>query len=133
MTKDQFGLFLSKTLKHCIHPLLRKKTIQDVNLCSGFCNLPWDRGIWFKIVSLRPKLRDLADLLKCETSFIENILWGKQAALVCTDLVNALVKLISLEKVNNCLSRWCFQSFPLSKIPVREKDFYSKINSLIFR
>ena len=45
-----------------------------------------------KTVAFDWKPWDLADMLKCEIGFTENILWEKQAALVCTDLLNALVK-----------------------------------------
>ena len=75
-----------------IHWLLRKKTIQDINLSLWFCDLLWDHEIRFKTVSLVPKPWDLAGLLKYEITFTEKHTLKKQAALVCTDLVNASVK-----------------------------------------
>ena len=90
--KINLSCFCFQKQWNIIHWLLKKKTIQDVSLSSGFCNLPWDHKIWFKTMSLTPKLQDRAGLLKCEISLLKNILWEKQVTFVCTYLVNALVK-----------------------------------------
>ena len=70
-SKINLGCFYFQKCWNIIHQLLRKKTIQDINLSSGFCDLPWDHEIWFKTMSLTPKVWDLAGLLKDEINFTE--------------------------------------------------------------
>ena len=69
--KINLGCFCFQNRWNIINQLLIKKIIQDVYLPSGFCDLPWDSGIWFKKVSLTLKPWDLAGLLKYEISFTE--------------------------------------------------------------
>ena len=69
--KISFVWFCFQKCWNIIHRLLRKKTILDVNLSSGFCDLPWECEISFKTVSLTPKPWNLAGLLKCEISSTE--------------------------------------------------------------
>ena len=55
--KIDLGCFCFQKCWNIIHRPLRKKSIYDVNLSLGLCDLLWDCEIWFKTMSLMPKLR----------------------------------------------------------------------------
>ena len=69
--KIDLGCFCFQKCWNIIHRPLRKKSIYDVNLSLGLCDLLWDCEIRFKTMSLMPKLWDLTGLLKYEISFTE--------------------------------------------------------------